>query len=56
MSDDVANENFSVRGKDEGDLQLFFFLQQAKELKTEIGLPEGKVGDIPSELKLGKGR
>ncbi|WOH09382.1 hypothetical protein DCAR_0728839 [Daucus carota subsp. sativus] len=49
MSEEVDNENFSVRGKDDGDMQLFF-LQQAKELKTEIGLLEGKIGDIPSEV------
>lgn len=49
MSDEVDNETFSVRGKDDGDLQLFF-LQQAKELKTEIGFFEGKMGDIPSEV------
>ncbi|KAM7472114.1 hypothetical protein LguiA_010297 [Lonicera macranthoides] len=49
MSEEVENESFGFMGKDEGDLQ-HSVMQQVKELKSEVGLLEGKISKIPREL------
>ncbi|KAF2298197.1 hypothetical protein GH714_018532 [Hevea brasiliensis] len=49
VHEDVDNDGFGLMGKDEGDLQLFV-LQQVQELRTEIGLLEGRLRKIPSEF------
>ncbi|KAJ9188437.1 hypothetical protein P3X46_003796 [Hevea brasiliensis] len=49
VHEDVDNDGFGLMGKDEGDLQLFV-LQQVQELRSEIGLLEGRLRKIPSEF------
>lgn len=49
VREDVDNEGFGLMGKDEGDLQLSV-LQQVQELRSEIGLLEGRLRKIPSEF------
>ncbi|GLU00490.1 hypothetical protein SLE2022_178560 [Rubroshorea leprosula] len=49
VSEDMENEGFGLLGKDEGDLQLVV-LQQVQELRTEVGLLEGRIAKIPHDL------
>ncbi|XP_055962126.1 uncharacterized protein LOC126687036 [Mercurialis annua] len=49
VREDLDSEGFGLIGKDDGDLQLSV-LQQVQELRHEIGLLEGRLRKIPSEL------
>ncbi|OWM72919.1 hypothetical protein CDL15_Pgr016551 [Punica granatum] len=49
VSEEMENEGFGLMGKDDGDMQLTV-LQQVQELRTEIGLLEGKIGKLPREI------
>ncbi|XP_002511728.2 uncharacterized protein LOC8270646 [Ricinus communis] len=49
VREDLENEGFGFIGKDDGELQLSV-LQQVQELRNEIGLLEGRLRKIPSEL------
>ncbi|KAL3829581.1 hypothetical protein ACJIZ3_018383 [Penstemon smallii] len=49
MADEGENEGFGFLGKDSGDLQ-HSVLQQVQELRNELGLLEGRIGKIPSQL------
>ncbi|KAL0373551.1 UNVERIFIED_CONTAM: hypothetical protein Sradi_3270800 [Sesamum radiatum] len=49
MAEDGENEGFGFLGKDSGDLQ-HSILQQVQELRNELGLLEGRIGKIPSQL------
>ncbi|KAL0411856.1 UNVERIFIED_CONTAM: hypothetical protein Slati_3775300 [Sesamum latifolium] len=49
MAEDGENEGFGFLGKDSGDLQ-HSVLQQVQELRNELGLLEGRIGKIPSQL------
>lgn len=46
VSEDPENEGYGLLGNDEADLQ-FSVLQQVQELKSEVGLLEGRIGKIP---------
>ncbi|KAJ6679500.1 hypothetical protein OIU79_019291 [Salix purpurea] len=49
VREDVDSEGFGLLGKDDGDFRLSV-LQQVQELRGEIGLLEGRLRKIPSEL------
>ncbi|XP_041021631.1 uncharacterized protein LOC121262969 [Juglans microcarpa x Juglans regia] len=49
VSEEMENDGFGLVGKDDGDMQLSV-LQQLQELRTEVGLLEGKIAKLPHEL------
>ncbi|KAJ8748948.1 hypothetical protein K2173_013385 [Erythroxylum novogranatense] len=49
VREEMEAEGFGLTGKDEGEMQLSV-LQQVQELRAEIGLLEGRLRKIPTEL------
>lgn len=49
MTEEGENDSFGYLAKEDGDLQHSVF-QQIQELRNEVGILEGKIGKIPTEL------
>nr|XP_043621042.1 uncharacterized protein LOC122592793 [Erigeron canadensis] len=49
MSEEEENEDFAFMGEDNGDMH-FSVVRQVKELRSEVGLLEGKMAKIPPTL------